>query len=119
MKNRVITFTVLILLSIALCLSSCEQSNIALAEIIRTSQPRNDIRWSEAIIVKSSDGQDGQKDVAAVLISEKGVHVIKKDSGSIEDATIPNRVSEEGVFSRVFIPVNYDQSSNNNIILEA
>ena len=116
MKNRVITFTVLILLSIALCLSSCEQSNIALAEIIRTSQPRNDIRWSEAIIVKSSDGQ---KAVAAVLISEKGVHVIKKDSGSIADATIPNRVSEEGVFSRVFIPVNYDQSTNNNIILEA
>lgn len=115
MKNRVITFTVLILLSIALCLSSCEQSNIALAEIIRTSQPRNDIRWSEAIIVKSSDGQ---KAVAAVLISEKGVHVIKKDSGSIADATIPNRVSEEGVFSRVFIPVNYDQSTN-NIILEA
>ena len=116
MKNRVITFTVLILLSIALCLSSCEQSNIALAEIIRTSQPRNDIRWSEAIIVKSSNGQ---KAVAAVLISEKGVHVIKKDSGSIVDATIPNRVSEEGVFSRVFIPVNYDQSTNNNIILEA
>lgn len=116
MKNRVITFTVLILLSIALCLSSCEQSNIALAEIIRTSQPRNDIRWSEAIIVKSSDGQ---KAVAAVLISEKGVHVIKKGSGSIADATIPNRVSEEGVFSRVFIPVNYDQSTNNNIILEA
>lgn len=116
MKNRVITFTVLILLSIALCLSSCEQSNIALAEIIRTSQPRNDIRWSEAIIVKSSDGQ---KAIAAVLISEKGVHVIKKDSGSIVDATIPNRVSEEGVFSRVFIPVNYDQSTNNNIILEA
>lgn len=116
MKNRVITFTVLILLSIALCLSSCEQSNIALAEIIRTSQPRNDIRWSEAIIVKSSDGQ---KAVAAVLISEKGVHIIKKDSGSIADATIPNRVSEEGVFSRVFIPVNYDQSTNNNIILEA
>lgn len=120
MKNRVITFTVLILLSIALCLSSCEQSNIALAEIIRTSQPRNDIRWSEAIIVKSSDGQtDGQKAVAAVLISEKGVHIIKKDSGSIADATIPNRVSEDGVFSRVFIPVNYDQSNNNNIILEA
>ena len=116
MKNRVITFTVLILLSIVLCLSSCEQSNIALAEIIRTSQPRNDIRWSEAKIVQSSDGQ---KAVAAVLISEKGVHVIKKDSGSIADATIPNRVSEEGVFSRVFIPVNYDQSNNNNIILEA
>ena len=120
MKNRVITFTVLILLSIALCLSSCEQSNIALAEIIRTSQPRNDIRWSEAIIVKSSDGQtDGQKAVAAVLISEKGVHIIKKDSGSLAYATIPNRVSEDGVFSRVFIPVNYDQSNNNNIILEA
>ena len=116
MKNRVFTALILLFVSVMICLSSCEQSNIALAEIIRTSQPRNDIRWSEARIVTSSDGK---KAVAAILISEKGVHVMKNGSGSLASPTIPNDVSSVGVFSRVFIPENYNQNTNNNIILEA
>lgn len=113
MKNRVLTILTLITISIIFCFTSCEQSNIALAEIIRTSQPRNDIRWSEARIVKNTSG----KADAAILISEKGVHVIKSRDDSLATPTIANDVNNYGVFSRVFIPTNYN--TTNNVILEA
>lgn len=114
MKNRVLTILTLIIISTIFCFTSCEQSNIALAEIIRTSQPRNDIRWSEARIVKNTTS--GKAD-AAILISEKGVHVIKSNADSLATPTIANDVNNYGVFSRVFIPINYD--ATNKVILEA
>lgn len=114
MKNRVLTILTLIIISIIFCFSSCEQSNIALAEIIRTSQPRNDIRWSEARIVKKTTNDKAD---AAILISEKGVHIIKNRDDSLATPTIANDVNNYGVFSRVFIPTNYD--ATNKVILEA
>ena len=129
MKNIKRIIIALIVLT-ALVVISCEVSSILLSEDIRTSQPRNDIRWKNITIVptKTTTGDTTTVD-AAVLISARGVHVFYQAQGpnggdplSYGDLTKPTFANDKdnyGIFYDCYVPGNYDSDSSAYVILTA
>ena len=129
MKNIKRIIIALIVLT-ALVVISCEVSSILLSEDIRTSQPRNDIRWKNITIVptKTTTGDTTTVD-AAVLISARGVHVFYQAQGpnggdplSYGDLTKPTFANDKdnyGIFYDCYVPGNYDSDNSAYVILTA
>lgn len=94
---------------------SCEQSLTALANEIADSQPRDDTRLSQIVIVQNT--QNSSKVDAAALISARGIHCfssIYTGSEAIDpDLQTPRYKNDKriGLYSRLYIPDNYN--SNN------
>ena len=131
MKNIKRVIIALIVLT-ALVVISCEVSSILLSEDIRTSQPRNDIRWKNITIVPTKKGAatgDTTTVDAAVLISARGVHVFyqaqNQDGGtplSYGDLTKPTFANDKdnyGIFYDCYVPGNYDSDNSAYVILIA
>lgn len=129
MKNIKRIIIALIVLT-ALVIISCEVSSILLSEDIRTSQPRNDIRWKNITIVptKTTTGDTTTVD-AAVLISARGVHVFYQAQntnggdplsyGDLTKPTFANDKDNYGIFYDCYVPGNYDSDSSAYVILTA
>lgn len=129
MKNIKRIIIALIVLT-ALVVISCEVSSILLSEDIRTSQPRNDIRWKNITIVptKTTTGDTTTVD-AAVLISARGVHVFYQAQnpdggaplsyGDLTKPTFANDKDNYGIFYDCYVPGNYDSDNSAYVILTA
>lgn len=131
MKNIKRIIIALIVLT-ALVVISCEVSSILLSEDIRTSQPRNDIRWKNITIVPTKKGAvtgDTTTVDAAVLISARGVHVFYQAQGSnggaplsygdLTKPTFANDKDNYGIFYDCYVPGNYDSDNSAYVILTA
>ena len=131
MKNIKRIIIALIVLT-ALVVISCEVSSILLSEDIRTSQPRNDIRWKNITIVPTKKGVvtgDTTTVDAAVLISARGVHVFYQAQntnggdplsyGDLTKPTFANDKDNYGIFYDCYVPGNYDSDSSAYVILTA
>ena len=129
MKNIKRIIIALIVLT-ALVVISCEVSSILLSEDIRTSQPRNDIRWKNITIVPTTTTTGDTTTVdAAVLISARGVHVfyhaqnpnggVPLSYGDLTKPTFANDKDNYGIFYDCYVPGNYNSDSSAYVILTA
>lgn len=112
-------FVVLVVVLMVCTVISCDVSSVALSELIRKSQPRDDIRWSESYVIPST--KDSSKVDVVLLTSQRGLHSFFKKGGenigSLKNPILKNS-DDTGLYRRVYIPTNYDSTNFHKVILQ-